>query len=271
MGPTTIHTDEAFDVLIERLVAIPQFPTGFPSNPRSGTFGCDVWIPDVAIGYWGRLDTTLGGDPSRLREEHCQPFYDAAWELCRIGVLRPGEAAPIGNSMSRGFHGDGYSITAFGRQWIQDANRRSLVDPSRLSGVLRTFEDKFGVGYSQRAQEAVSTYRTGNYLAACVMAGAAAESILLSVAIARKGDEAKVLSLYRTSGGRSRVTKNLTAGLSSRVASHFETALQVLSYWRDDAGHGTMTTISEIEAHASLTQLLRFAQFSADHWTQLTA
>jgi hypothetical protein len=36
------------------------------------------------------------------------------------------------------------------------------------------------------------------------------------------------------------------------IAGQFEIALQVLHYWRDDAAHGTMTAISEIEAHASL-------------------
>ena len=32
-----------------------------------------------------------------------------------------------------------------------------------------------------------------------------------------------------------------------------------------------MTAISEIEAHASLTQLLRLAQFASDHWAALIA
>jgi hypothetical protein len=33
----------------------------------------------------------------------------------------------------------------------------------------------------------------------------------------------------------------------------FEAGLQVLHYWRDDAGHGMAITINEIEACASLT------------------
>jgi hypothetical protein len=66
------------------------------------------------------------------------------------------------------------------------------------------------------------------------------------------------------------MTKLLTRGVTQSVAAQFETALQVLHYWRDDAGHGSMTTISEIEAHASLTQLLRLAQFASDHWDVLT-
>jgi hypothetical protein len=33
----------------------------------------------------------------------------------------------------------------------------------------------------------------------------------------------------------------------------FEAGLQVLHYWRDDAGYGKAITINEIEAYASLT------------------
>src|SRR5260221_7731543 len=47
-----------------------------------------------------------------------RPLYDAAWELCRIGVLRPGEIAARGmNVVSR--LGDYYSITEFGREWLK--------------------------------------------------------------------------------------------------------------------------------------------------------
>jgi hypothetical protein len=42
-------------------------------------------------------------------------------------------------------------------------------------------------------------------------------------------------------------------------------------HWRDDAAHGMATTISEVEAYASLIQLLRLAQFCSDQWDDLTA
>jgi len=67
-----------------------------------------------------------------------------------------------------------------------------------LIGVLAVMPD----GYAQRAGEAVSDYRSLNYLSACTMAGVAAESILLATAIAKVGDEGKVLAEYRSSGGR---------------------------------------------------------------------
>jgi hypothetical protein len=264
------HFDDAFDFLIEKLAAVPDLTGRMGSNARNATYGCDIWITNVVQAYWQSRMTP--GPIADLSDEHFRPFYDAAWELARIGVLRPGTFAPRGQAMGgQLFSGDGFSITQFGREWLKDAAQRPIRDPSRLADVLRDFAPPFGGGYAQRAIEAVSTYRTANYLASCVMSGAAAESILLAVAIAKVGNEAKVLAEYRAASGRRRVTKLITANVAAGIASQFETALQVLHYWRDDAGHGTMTAISEIAAHASLTQLLRLAQFASEHWVQLTA
>lgn len=215
----TIHTDEAFDFLIGRLAAIPEYKDPqLAASARNDNYGCDVWLPQIALAYWQASDNALAGYPANLRAEQCQPFYDAAWDLCRIGVLRPGQVAPLGTSMAQGFHGDGYSITAFGRTWLQDARDRPIIDPSRLSEGLRIFGKRFGDGYAQRATEAVKTYRTINYLAACVMAGAAAKSILLAVAIAKEGDESKVVADYKNGGGRSRVTKRVLNNVSLGIA-----------------------------------------------------
>ena len=264
-----MHLDDAFDFLIERLAALPDLNGPMAGNARTVTYGCDLWIPQIVAAYWQPRITgfTIG----ELSDEHFRPFYDAAWELARIGVLRPGAFMPRGMAMGgQLFSGDGFSITRFGREWLKDAAQRPIRDPSRLAEVLQSFAPRFGDGYAQRAKEAASTYRTSHYLAACVMSGAAAESILPAVAIARIGNEAKVLAEYKTSGGRRKITKQIKGNVAAGIAGQFETALQVLHYWRDDAGHGTMTAISEIEAHASLTQLLRLAQFASDHWSQLT-
>jgi hypothetical protein len=56
--------------------------------------------------------------------EHFAPSYDAAWELCRIGVLRPGPFASMGVATMAGggtYSTDGYSITELGRAWLADA------------------------------------------------------------------------------------------------------------------------------------------------------
>ena len=58
------------------------------------------------------------------------------------------------------------------------------------------------------------------------MAGAAPESILLVVAIAKLGDEGALLALYKTSGGGLKVTEKITASVTAAIAGQFETALQ---------------------------------------------
>jgi hypothetical protein len=104
------------------------------------------------------------------------------------------------------------------------------------------------------------------------MSGAAAESILLAVAIAKaEGNEEEILALYRTAQGRRRVIERVVGNVRAAIADPFRSALGLLSYWRDDAAHGTASTISEIEAHEALSRLLRFAQFANDNWNELTA
>lgn len=216
------------------------------------------------------------------REPYVAPFYDAAWELCRRGVLRPAAAVPAGQSAANQigqrinaapFFGDGYSLTAWGREWVgKAASERATLpsDPGRITEVLQQFKALFGEGYAQRAAEAVSDWRTGNYLSACTMAGAAAESILIAVAIAKSKNEPKVLSEYRTSRGRTNVIKLVTAGTATGLGERFTNALGILAYWRDEAGHGTASTIGEIEAHEAISRLLRLAQFTSDNWPALT-
>lgn len=264
--------DEAFDILVEHCAQVASSllaATGHAANSaRNSTYGNDIWIAHVVRGYWAsRIN------PDLITAQHYLPFYDAAWELCRIGVLRPGQHAAMGQGSigSGNFSGDGYSIIEFGAAWLADAARRVSGDPSRMSELFAAFAPKYGPGFSQRATEATRCHRTGNYLATCVMAGAAAESILLAIAVAKIKDEPKVLKEYASAGGRGRVTKMVVAGLGASVSRTFEAALQVLHYWRDDAAHGMATTILEVEAYASLTQLLRLAQFCSDRWVDLTA
>lgn len=263
--------DEALDILVKHCAHVsPSLAAATGQNAssvRNSTCGNDVWIAAVVQNYWARAGIGF----SELTSSHVLPFYDAAWELCRIGVLRPGQNAPMGQGQGAVFSGDGYSITDFGHAWLSNPERRTSGDPSRMSELFASFVEGYGPGFEQRANEAIRCHRTSNYLAACVMAGAAAESILLAVAITKVGDEAKVLKDYASAGGRARVTKLVVSGLKGPTARTFEAGLHVLHYWRDDAAHGMATTITEVEAYASLTQLLRLAQFCSDNWAELTA
>ena len=265
-----MHFDDAYEVLIKYLVAVPETKGSRTRAGQSQSQGGDLWIPHVVQGYWQSGPEKIAAED--LQDHHFQPFYDAAWDLCRIGVIRPGEFAPRGWATDAGLYsGDTFSITRFGRAWLKDASQRPIADPGRLSEVLQGFADRFGGGFAQRATEAVRTFRTGNYLAACVMSGTAAESILLAVATAKIGDEAKVLVEYNTTGGRRRLTKRICINVSPPIAAQLEAALQAVRYWHDGTGHATMTPVSEVEAHISLTDLLRLAQFAHDHWAELAA
>jgi hypothetical protein len=102
------------------------------------------------------------------------------------------------------------------------------------------------------------------------MAGAAAESVLLAVAITKSGDENYVLTEYSRGGGRLKATNIVTQGLGVSLRAPFEAGMALLNYWRDNAAHGKATTISEVEAFTALAQLLRLAQFCQDNWNGLT-
>ncbi|OPY94380.1 hypothetical protein A5906_13715 [Bradyrhizobium sacchari] len=92
----------------------------------------------------------------------------------------------------------------------------------------------------------------------------AAESILLAAAIAKSGDGAKMLKMYDTAGGRSRVTTYVTGRATNAVQRQFGSALHILHCWRDHALHGQQTTISEVKAYSAISELLRLAQFTSD-------
>jgi len=134
-----------------------------------------------------------------LTDSQFSIFYDALWELARIGVLRPGRVAPRNQETANDF-GDHWTITKVGFEWLATASQRPFLDMSRMSEVLTGFTPRFGPGYGQRAMEAVRTYRTTNYLSSCTMAGAAAGSILLAAAIAKNGNEGKILKMYEAAG-----------------------------------------------------------------------
>lgn len=130
-------------------------------------------------------------------------------------------------------------------------------------------EGRLGLGFGRRASEAANCHALKCYLASCAMCGAAAEAIVLSVAIAKDGDEKRVLKLYQATHGRRNVINFIIGSAGPGIVAAFKAATDLLSYWRDEAAHGTVSEISEIEAYTALHQLLRFAQFACDRWEEL--
>jgi hypothetical protein len=185
------------------------------------------------------------------------------------GVLRPG-----GEKYPTVGPGDGsqFSLTQAGCAWLASADENALLllQPGALAKTLADYAYLYGPGYLQRANEAIKSWNASAHLACCAMCGAAAESILLRLAIAKSGDEAEVLKNYNSRSGRSNVIRSLVGQVPDPVRTRFTTYSEILNYWRDDAAHGVESTISDPHAEEALSRLLRLTQFSADHWLDLT-
>lgn len=261
-----MHIDDAAAFIVD-CIAKPRPSHGCP------TYGYELYLPNVIATYLAEVEPTTGPlltlrDSPRARQ--LSPiFYEAAWDLCRRGMMRPGVRA-LG-LQSDGGTGDGYSITALGRAWIDTgAPSPVLIDPARLSQLFGGLSKRLGQGFLQRSTEAARCHAFGCYLASCAMCGAAAESILITIATAKSGDEDSTLKIYRAANGRRKITEQIVHGLAQTVADPFRNATGLLSYWRDEAAHGIASEITEIEAHEAVVRLIRFAQFTNDKWEVLT-
>jgi len=276
MSQSQLTLEDAIDHLGRHLAA--KF--GYTSPPTTGmhpasAFQCapqyDVEIKYVAAAFWTPKGIAVLNQTMAEAQPYCRPFFDAAWYLCRIGVLRPGETAPSVGVRGPGWSGDGFSVTSAGHQWLTTLAKRPPSEPTRVVQILRPFEPRFGAGFLQRAAEASACYQTGNYLACCAMAGAAAESILLALGIAKISDEAQVLREYRSAQGRARITSRILSGANRSLTEQFGAMNNLLYYWRDETSHGVYTTVGEEQANLSLAQLVRFAHLVNDHWEALTS
>jgi hypothetical protein len=103
------------------------------------------------------------------------------------------------------------------------------------------------------------------------MCGAAAESIVLALAIEIGGDEGTVIHEYLSAGGRGRIENRIVGRAEARIQREFRGYTELLKYWRDASAHGQAVHIAESEGFTSLATLLRFAQFAHDNWEVLTS
>ena len=165
------------------------FIVDFIARPRAAAaysdYGYDVYVPNVVAAYLADIEK-IPQHPVRdhPRGRELTPFFfDAAWELCRRGALRPG-VPNGGNADNRGF-----SVTNLGRSWIASGALAPIVlDIARLSELFATLSGRLGAGFLQPANEAARCHSFGANLAACAMRGAAAKSVMLAVAIAKTRD-----------------------------------------------------------------------------------
>lgn len=241
-----------------------------PGGATDSNLGYDLYIPKVISAFIQETQSKGNGDAEKF-QEISTPFFDAAWELCRRGVVRPGIRALNENQSAVGGAGAGFAITPFGRNWLAESDGKYdyvPTEPTHFAKTTAKFDCRFGDGFRQRSQEAIKCYGANAYLACCAMCGAAAESIMLSLAIAKDGDEEKILKIYTGRNGRYEI-ENLLIG-QSNLKQQFKSYTSLLKYWRDFAAHGRLSAISANEANISLFTMLGFAQFSDKHWDSLT-
>ena len=216
------------------------------TDRRRGDYGYDIYMLNVAR-HWAMTQANDQRQWEPIADEVTPTFLDAAWELSRRGILRPGVYTRLGQGTGEGV---GYSITEAGERWLREADETHfvLIQPGALAANFERFREKFGDGYYQRTQEAIRCRNAQAWLAACAMAGAAAESVLLAIAIAKISDEESIIKVYKSSNGRKRVTDMVVGQAPKHLARPFQSGMGLLLYWRDNAGHGQTVPISSPEA-----------------------
>ena len=248
--------DEAIAILVELL-----------QGGRAGNYGYDLYPREGAV------------EAARRRYHEHQPqyheairqfsplFYEAAWELCRRSIVRPGVTRIDAQAVPEG----GYSLTVAGRAALKTLDQTAILiaQPGALAAALAGYADRFGDGFRQRALEAIKCRNAEAWLACCTMVGAAAESILLSLAIAKTGDEARVLKLYAQATGRSRVLNLIVGQATAARRDTLTTFSGIISLWRNEAAHGQASSLGTANADESLRQLLHMSQWVAQEWANL--
>ena len=240
---------------------------GARMRAAGSSYGYDVYAPTLARKWaLGESDNPTTWD--RAARDASGAFFEATWELCRRGILRPGVRAISEQGVN---DGGGYCLTSYGREWLREATEEHFVSlqPGALAAAFERYRGKFGAGYYQRAQEAIRCRSAEAWLGAVTMVGAAAESILLALAIARNGEEDSVMRAYMARDGRKGVLNMLTNQASPALARALTSGMSLLSYWRDTSGHAQALAISSSEAEQALRELLTLSQFASDNWDEL--
>lgn len=280
MRETTVKPDTFDPIHVEDALKHLVIYMRSPQSQWTPRKEYNIWLPEIITRYIFRdlLKNEINDFQSQANVEIVYPsqspsFVEAAWELCRRGVLRPGpmgvrtSTEDISNSVF------GYSLTLFGKKWITEADFDEFVptEPERFGQVLSNFATLFGFGFQQRGQEAIRCYGAHAYLSCCAMCGAAAESILLATAIKKTGDEAAVLRTYRAAHGRVQIEKELLHNTVGHIRNSFPAYTNLINYWRDESAHGTASEITDNEAYTSLALLSRFALLIKENWPVLTS
>jgi hypothetical protein len=261
MDEPVMTVEDATKIMIQFLRA--------PDHGMFGKYGYDIYLPAVIITHMEKKG--LRPEAEEYLRKYSPLFYAAGWDLCRRGILRPGVKKHGEQATNDGNAGNGYCITPFGKTWLAEARSDDFVptEPERFGALLSEYKNLFGDGFHERGQQAIRCYGAHAYLACCAMCGAAAESILLALAVKKKGDEQEILKEYSSANGRHKIENFLIGKAQARIKEEFKGLINLLKYWRDESSHGRASLISDNEAYTSLAILLRFAMFANDNYHAL--
>jgi hypothetical protein len=256
--------EDALDHLIDAIRSTPK---------AVAAYGYDVFIPNVVREFAiTRIQPHAPGsmrfEVDAMTETLSRSFLDAAWQLCRLGVLRLGVSETGRQSTQTG---EGYSITAFGHEWIAKHESPAYIptDPGRVASLLTSRQDLFGPVFVIRANDAALCYSAHAFYACCAMIGAAAESIVLAAGV-QKLTEPTALKLYRGTHGRKSLTEKVLTNCPEYVAKEFRLHAGLIDLWRDQSSHASPAELGETEAFTNLRGLIKLAQFAAARWDHLT-
>lgn len=261
--------DDAFAVVVDYL---QKFVAGAGNITRGSQF-FDVGMKGIIAQWFASERISDDSDKISASRYISNKFYSAMWTLCLRGVLRP--SVNTFNIQSMGgarIPGDDYSITVQGREWLKDQSRQPILLSSHsFLELLEPFGARFGAGFLERATEAVKCSDAGCYLACCVMCGAAAEAILLQLAIAKTKDEAATMKSYQAANGRKYIKDLLERNKPGGLVHELQSGFNLLSYWRDNAAHGAGVKVDQVNARTALNLLLGLAETADTKWTELTS
>jgi hypothetical protein len=199
-------------------------------------------------------------------------FADSCWFLALQGLIRPSTITPHGTTGgTHGANGMYFSITQSGKEWLKSHTGEYFifVNAEQYKAIVEPFSSHFGEVFIVRSREAGSCYQSCNYYATCAMAGAATESIILSIGTKILGSIEEVKKTYNKAGGRNKLSNKIKSGLSKDLQDGINHNVEMLNYWRDESAHGSCNNITKFEASNSLEKLLNFSRLIHTKWDSL--
>lgn len=248
---TNLTSAEALDRLehLLRQIASGQNPTYSPY----GSYGYDVYLPSLAA--------TRGVEHnSQEHRAHTSVYADVAWALAQRGLLRPG-AIRYQTGSSTQQEGMGYSLTQAGRDWL-NAHPRAEVrveDADHTRALLEKYGERFGPVFVTLAGEALQCYHAQCFLAACSVAGAAAEALARSVVEARSSQD---------HGGEPGSLALALSGLAPDVAEQVQTMLTALMQTGQQVTAGQVSRLDVNDAYLAIQRLVESAKWLDAHWAE---